>query len=210
LVTVAAPITPKFAAVPSGTGAAVAAVAAPANPAVPISKAAAATARTGEGLGVPMGPTTQAIANGAGAPQSGAARATAADGRTAARARSLRSVGSPASPAEARLNERLGRVLRQKRGPDAVITGVLCAALLFGLIGLAAHFLWIVAVIIMALGLGYTVANSRRDRVDVINQQADGRPVPAPDSAVGSRDLLPVLPSALSEARDSRIDGRAL
>jgi Ice-binding-like len=43
-VTVAAPITPKFAAVPSGTGAAVAA--APADPAAPISKAAAATART--------------------------------------------------------------------------------------------------------------------------------------------------------------------
>jgi hypothetical protein len=52
---------------------------------------------------------------------------------------------------------------------------VLCAAMLFGLIGLAAHFLWIVA-IIMALGLGYTVANSRRDRIDVINQQAEGQP----------------------------------
>jgi membrane protease YdiL (CAAX protease family) len=56
------------------------------------------------------------------------------------------------------------------------MVGVLCAALLFGLIGLAAHFLWIVAIIIMALGLGYTVANSRRDRIDVINQQADGHP----------------------------------
>ena len=56
------------------------------------------------------------------------------------------------------------------------MVGVLCAALLFGLIGLAAHFLWIVAIIIMALGLGYTVANSRRDRIDVINQQAEGKP----------------------------------
>jgi hypothetical protein len=48
LVTVAVPITPKFAAVPSGTGAAVAvaAAAAPADPAAPISKAVAATART--------------------------------------------------------------------------------------------------------------------------------------------------------------------
>jgi len=26
------------------------------------------------------------------------------------------------------------------------------------------------------LGLGYTVANSRRDRIDVINQQAEGEP----------------------------------
>ena len=41
---------------------------------------------------------------------------------------------------------------------------------------------WIVAIIIMALGLGYTVANSRRDRIDVINQQAEGQPgaVPGP------------------------------
>ena len=64
-----------------------------------------------------------------------------------------------------------------------MIAGVLCAALVFGLIGLAVHFLWIVAIIIMALGLGYTVANSRRDRIDVINQQAEGHPVPAQGSA---------------------------
>jgi Flp pilus assembly protein TadB len=130
-----------------------------------------------------MGPITQDTANGAGAPHSGTARTASADGRKADWAHSLRSVRSPASPAEARLNERLARVLGQKRGPDAVITGVLCAALLFGLIGLAAHFLWIVAIILMALGLGYTVANSRRDRIDVIHQQADGHPGPAPAGA---------------------------
>jgi hypothetical protein len=66
-----------------------------------------------------------------------------------------------------------------------VIAGVLCAALLFALIGLAAHFLWIVAIIIMALGLGYTVANSRRDRIDVINQRAEGHPGSAPGSSEG-------------------------
>jgi hypothetical protein len=117
-----------------------------------------------------MGPIVQDSVNGTGAPQSAAAPTTSADGRPSRFGR------SPASPAEGRLNERLGRVLGQKRGPDAVIVGVLCAALLFGLIGLAAHFLWIVAIIIMALGLGYTVANSRRNRIDVINQQAEARP----------------------------------
>jgi hypothetical protein len=142
-----------------------------------------------------MGPAMHDTSNGAGAPQSEAARTTAADDRKAARARPLHSIESPTSTAETRLDERLARVLRQKRGPDAVVTGVLCAALLFGLIGLAAHFLWIVAIIIMALGLGYAVANSRRDRVDMINQQADGHPVPAPDSADRNRDLLPVRPS---------------
>jgi hypothetical protein len=121
-----------------------------------------------------MGPIVQETANGAGAPQSGAAPSTGADGKETDRVYSAGPVKSPASPAEGRLNERLGRVLGQKRGPDTVITGVLCAALLFGLIGLAAHFLWIVAIIIMALGLGYTVANSRRNRIDVINQQAEG------------------------------------
>ncbi len=127
-----------------------------------------------------MGPITQDSASGAGTPHSDAAPVAGADGKKADWTRSLRSVRSLASPAEARLNERLARVLGQKRGPDAVITGVLCAALLCGLIGLAAHFLWIVAIIIMALGLGYTVANSRRDRIDVINQQADGHPRPRP------------------------------
>lgn len=70
-----------------------------------------------------------------------------------------------------------------------LITGVLCAALLFGLIGLAAHFLWIVAIIIiMALGLGYIVANSRRDRIDVINQQADEHPGPPRAALTGRTD----------------------
>jgi hypothetical protein len=76
-----------------------------------------------------MGPTTQGTAEGA--PQSEAARTTTADDGKAARARQSGSAGY------------CGR----SGGPDAVITGVLGAALLFGLIGLAAHFLWIVAII---------------------------------------------------------------
>jgi Flp pilus assembly protein TadB len=123
-----------------------------------------------------MGPIQQDSANGAGTPQSEATRTTDVDGKRADRAFSLRSVRSLASPAEARLNERLARVLGQKRGPDAVVVGVLCAALFFGLVGLAVHFLWIVAIIVMALGLGYTVANSRRNRIDVANQRAEGQP----------------------------------
>ena len=74
---------------------------------------------------------------------------------------------------QSRLNERLARVLSQKKGPDAVMVSVLSVALLLGLIGLALHPVWIVAIIVMALGLGFTVANSRRDRIDVLNQRAD-------------------------------------
>jgi Flp pilus assembly protein TadB len=123
-----------------------------------------------------MGPVVQNSANGAGAPQGDAARTTTANGKKAGRSLPLGSVRSLASPAEARLNDRLARVLGQRREPDAVIMGVLGAALFFGLIGLAVHFLWTIAIIVMALGLGYTVANSRRDYIDVVNQRAEGQP----------------------------------
>jgi Flp pilus assembly protein TadB len=124
-----------------------------------------------------MGPMLQDSANGARAPQNETTQATAdANGKKADQAFSFRSMRSLASPAEARLNERLARVLGQKRGPDAVIVSVLCVALFFGLIGLAVHFLWIVAIVVMALGLGYTVANSRRDHIDAVNHRAEGQP----------------------------------
>ena len=64
-------------------------------------------------------------------------------------------------------------MLSQKKGPDAVMVGVLSVALVLGLIGLAVHVLWIVAIIVMALGLGFIVANRRRDRIDVVNQRAE-------------------------------------
>jgi hypothetical protein len=45
---------------------------------------------------------------------------------------------------------------------------VVTAALILGSIGFAAHALWVVAIIIMiiATGLGYLAANSRRDPGD--------------------------------------------
>jgi hypothetical protein len=99
------------------------------------------TLRYRRGIGVPMGPIVQETATGTGAPQSGAAPATGADGKETDRAYFAGSVKSPASPAEGRPDERLGRVLGQKRGPDAVITAVLCAALL-SLVGMDATGVW--------------------------------------------------------------------
>lgn len=81
---------------------------------------------------------------------------------------------SGSSP-ESRANERSSRLLRQKAGPDALMVGVLVIALILGLLGLAVHVLWIVAIIVMALGLGFAAANRRRDRIDVVNQRADRR-----------------------------------
>ena len=82
-------------------------------------------------------------------------------------------VDSVASPSQARLNERFARVLKQKKGPDAVMIGVLSVALVLGLVGLALHVLWVVAIIVMALGLGFALANRRRDRIDVVNRRAE-------------------------------------
>lgn len=82
-------------------------------------------------------------------------------------------VKSAASLSQSRLNERFARVLRQKKGPDAVMVGVLCVALVLGVVGLALHVLWVAAIIVMALGLGFALANRRRDRIDVVNRRAD-------------------------------------
>lgn len=84
------------------------------------------------------------------------------------------SAPSSRSSRELRLSERLRRLLSQKRGPDAVMVSALSVALLCGLIGFAAHFMWIVAVIVMALALGFVIADSRRNRIDIANQRDEG------------------------------------
>ena len=105
-----------------------------------------------------------------GPPETGAdERSALAGGQAEQAASSPHRPISPGPSSETRFDERLGRLLGQKKGPDAVMLSVLSVALLLGLIGLAVHFIWIVAIIVMALGLGFTVANSRRDRIDVTN-----------------------------------------
>jgi hypothetical protein len=79
----------------------------------------------------------------------------------------------PRSSSESRGRARTARLLSQKAGPETVMVGVLVIALVLGLIGLAVHVLWIVAIIVMALGLGFAAANRRRDRLDVVNTGAD-------------------------------------
>jgi hypothetical protein len=85
------------------------------------------------------------------------------------------STGSLHSQSESRSNEQRPLLLSQKKGPDVVMLAVLSVALFLGLVGLAWHVLWVVAIIVMALGLGFTLANSRRNRIDVVNQRADQR-----------------------------------
>jgi hypothetical protein len=122
-----------------------------------------------------MGPIQQRSENGARAAHSEDGRTTAAAGGKTDLGFSPAPVSSRSSRSESRSNERQARLLSQKKGPAAVMTGVLSVALVCGLLGFALHFLWVVAIIVMALGLGFTLANSRRDRIDVVNQRAERR-----------------------------------
>ena len=100
---------------------------------------------------------------------------SAPDNQTPARDVPPESARSPRSSRELRLSERLRRLLSQKRGPDAVMLSALSVALLCGLIGFAAHFIWVVAIIVMALALGFVIADSRRNRIDIANQRDEGK-----------------------------------
>ena len=66
-------------------------------------------------------------------------------------------------------SRRISSLLGQRRVSGTVMVAVLTAALLFGLIGFALHTLWIVVIVVLALGLGYVVANARQDRREAID-----------------------------------------
>jgi general stress protein CsbA len=53
------------------------------------------------------------------------------------------------------------------------MVAILSVALLAGLSGFAVHVLWIVAVVVLALGLGYVVANARQDRREAIDRDRE-------------------------------------
>jgi Flp pilus assembly protein TadB len=72
-----------------------------------------------------------------------------------------------------RLTQRISLLLGQRTSLSRVMMTVLSATLILGLIGFAVHVLWVVTIIIMALGLGYLIANSRRDRSDSVNQRQE-------------------------------------
>jgi general stress protein CsbA len=74
-------------------------------------------------------------------------------------------------------SRRISSLLADRRVSGVAMAVVLTASLLFGLVGFAFHTLWIVSIVVLALGLGYVVANLRQDRREVVQEdQANGEP----------------------------------
>jgi hypothetical protein len=81
--------------------------------------------------------------------------------------------GTRQTPEGRRLIQRISLLLGQRTGLSRVMLAVLTAALILGLIGFAVHAVWVVVILLIALALGYTAANSRRDRTDAVNQRQE-------------------------------------
>ena len=76
-------------------------------------------------------------------------------------------------PARSSETRRIHSLLGQRRVSDVVMVAVLSVAFLAGLVGFAVHVLWIVAIVVLALGLGYVIANARQDRREAIDRHQE-------------------------------------
>jgi cyanate permease len=70
-------------------------------------------------------------------------------------------------------SRRISALLVERRVSGGAMVAVLSAALLFGLVGFAFHTLWVVTIVVLALGLGYVVANARQDRMEVLERREE-------------------------------------
>jgi hypothetical protein len=57
---------------------------------------------------------------------------------------------------------RLTKPFSQRTYPAPVAAGAMTVALVLGLLGFLAHFFWILAVVVLALGVGYAFAVADR------------------------------------------------
>jgi hypothetical protein len=76
-------------------------------------------------------------------------------------------------PVRSSETRRIHSLLGQRRVSDVVMVAILSVALLAGLIGFAVHVLWVVSIVVLALGLGYVVANARQDRREAIDRHQE-------------------------------------
>ena len=76
-------------------------------------------------------------------------------------------------PVRSSETRRIHSLLGQRRVSDVMMVIILSVALLAGLFGFAVHVLWIVAILVLALGLGYVAANARQDRRETIDRHRE-------------------------------------
>jgi general stress protein CsbA len=75
---------------------------------------------------------------------------------------------------------RISSLLGQRRVSDVVMVVVMAVALVAGVVGFAIHVVWVVAVVVLALGLGYVVANARQDRREALDRRGEDAEVMVP------------------------------
>jgi general stress protein CsbA len=71
------------------------------------------------------------------------------------------------SPIRSQQSRRITSLLVERKVSGVAMVVVLATALICGVIGFAFHPFWIFAIVVLALGLGYVVANARQNRIDV-------------------------------------------
>ena len=76
-------------------------------------------------------------------------------------------------PVRSSETRRIHSLLGQRRVSDVMMVIILSVGFLAGLVGFAVHVLWIVAILVLALGLGYVVANARQDRREAIDRHRE-------------------------------------
>jgi hypothetical protein len=86
-------------------------------------------------------------------------------------------------------SRRISLLLAERKVSGVAMIVVLGAALVFGLAGFAFHSAWVVAVVILGLGLGYVVANARQDRRVLISRSAPNDSVRWPSEGADGEEF---------------------
>ena len=77
------------------------------------------------------------------------------------------------SPIRSQQSLRISSLLVERRVSGVVMVLILATALFCGIVGFAFHLFWVFAIVVLALGLGYVVANARQNRVEGATRSED-------------------------------------